>query len=107
MIAAVAMMSVVALRLLDLRERMRLMPEAAAEESGLSRCNRDVLSRQVGRPVRTVRDVALAAGRLGGHLNRKSDGLPGWQTLWHGMTKLGLLVQGYCLALGISEDDYG
>jgi hypothetical protein len=30
-------------------------------------------------------------GRLGGHLNRKSDGLPGWQTLWHGMTKLGLL----------------
>ena len=107
LIAAVAMMSVVALRLLDLRERVRLVPEAAAEESGLSRCELDVLSRAVGHPVLTVRDVGLAVGRLGGHLNRKSDGLPGWQTLSHGMTKLGLLVQGYRLALGINEDDHG
>jgi hypothetical protein len=107
LIAAVAVMSVVALRLLDLRERMRLMPEAAAEESGLSRCELDVLSRAVGRPLRTVREVGLAVGRLGGHLNRQSDGSPGWQTLWHGMTRLGLLVQGYCLALGVSETDYG
>jgi hypothetical protein len=107
LIAAVAVMSVVALRLLDLRERVRLMPEAAAEDLGLSRCELDVLSRIAGRPLRTVREIALAVGRLGGHLNRKSDGLPGWHTLWHGMTKLGLLVQGYCLALGISEDDHG
>ncbi len=107
LIAAVAMMSVVALRLLDLRERVRLIPEAAAEESGLSRCELDVLSRAVGHPVLTVRDVGLAVGRLGGHLNRKSDGLPGWQTLSHEMTKLGLLVQGYRLALGINEDDHG
>jgi Transposase DNA-binding len=106
LIAAVAIMSVVALRLLDLRERVRLFPEAAAEESGLSRCELEVLSRAVGRPVPTVRAVGLAVGRLGGHLNRKSDGLPGWQTLSHGMTKLGLLVQGYRLALGISENDH-
>jgi hypothetical protein len=29
-----------------------------------------------------VAEVALAVGRLGGRLNRKSDGLPGWITLW-------------------------
>jgi hypothetical protein len=29
-----------------------------------------------------VAEVALAAGRLGGRLNRKSDGLPGLITLW-------------------------
>jgi hypothetical protein len=36
----------------------------------------------------------LAVGRLGGHMNRKADGMPGWITLWRGMTKLRLLVQG-------------
>jgi hypothetical protein len=36
----------------------------------------------------TVRESVLALGRLGGHLNRKGDGLPGWQTLWRGAMKL-------------------
>jgi Transposase DNA-binding len=36
----------------------------------------------------TVREYVLALGRLGGHLNRKGDGLPGWQTLWRGAMKL-------------------
>ena len=30
-------------------------------------------------------------------MNRKSDGLPGWQTLWRGMTRLTTLVEGYRL----------
>jgi hypothetical protein len=33
-----------------------------------------------------------------GHLNRKRDGMPGWQTLWHGFTKLQLLCEGVRLA---------
>jgi hypothetical protein len=37
-----------------------------------------------------VAEVALAIGRLGGHLNRAQDGLPGWQSLWQGMKKLDL-----------------
>lgn len=39
----------------------------------------------------------LAVGRLGGHMNRKGDRLPGWQTLWRGMTRLATLVEGYRL----------
>src|SRR5215471_14834929 len=46
----------------------------------------------VRRPLRSIREVALAIGRLGGHLNRTRDGLPGWQTLWHGMNTLHALV---------------
>jgi len=46
----------------------------------------------------TVRDVALAIGRLGGHMNRASDGMPGWITLWRGMRELQLLVEGVRLA---------
>ena len=41
----------------------------------------------------TVRELILALGRLGGHLNRKCDGLPGWQTLWRGAMKLHAMVE--------------
>jgi hypothetical protein len=41
----------------------------------------------------TVRDYILALGRLGGHLNRKCDGLPGWLTLLRGAIKLNAMVE--------------
>jgi Transposase DNA-binding len=41
----------------------------------------------------TVREYVLALGRLGGHLNRTADGLPGWQTLWRGAMKLHAMVE--------------
>lgn len=40
----------------------------------------------------TVREYILALGRLGGHLNRKCDGLPGWLTLWRGAMQLNAMV---------------
>jgi hypothetical protein len=97
--AAIAIKSVVALRLLDLRERLRIMPEAPAAESGLSELKLEVLRTVVNRPVKTVKEVALAIGRLGGHLNRKGDGLPGWLTLFRGMSKLNDLVEGALIGL--------
>jgi Transposase DNA-binding/Transposase Tn5 dimerisation domain len=92
--AAIAVMSIVALRLLDLRELGRAVPEAAARVSGLSDLELEVLSLAVNRPLTTVASVLLAVGRLGGHMNRKSDGMPGWITLWRGMKTLRLLVRG-------------
>lgn len=41
----------------------------------------------------TVLAYMLALGRLGGHLNRKGDGLPGWQTLWRGAMKLHAMME--------------
>jgi hypothetical protein len=35
---------------------------------------------------------------MGGHRNRAGDGLPGWQTLWHGMNTLQALVEGVLIA---------
>jgi hypothetical protein len=96
--AAVAVQSVVALRLIELRERVRLEPEAAASASGLSDLEMTVLERSTGRRLLTVRDVALAIGRLGGHPNRKSDGMPGWASLMRGMQKLLLFCTGARLA---------
>ena len=95
---AIARMSVVALRRSDLRERVRRIPDAPAEESGLRPQELHVLRLRLNRPIQSVREAALALGRLGGHMNRKGDGLPGWQTLWRGRNRLHQLVQGFQLA---------
>jgi hypothetical protein len=97
-LAARAILRVVALRLLERRERLRRPPEAEAAQSGLRPLALAVLRQKSGRPLRTVREVALAIGRLGGPLNRPSDGLPGGQTLWHGMHTLPVLGEGVLIA---------
>jgi len=101
--AAISIMSVAALRLIDLRERMRLEPEAPPEASGLNEVELRILRHQLKRPIQTVREVALAIGRLGGHMNRRADGMPGWQTLWRGMKRLNDLAEGYFTALRIMD----
>ena len=101
--AAIAIKSVVALRLLDLRERVRLLPEAPAAAAGLDDLELTVLRTVLRRPLTTVRAVALAIGRLGGHMNRTADGMPGWLTLLRGMTKLNDLVAGARMALKLKR----
>jgi Transposase Tn5 dimerisation domain len=46
-------------------------------------------------PVPTIREAVKWIGRLGGHLGRKRDGMPGVRTLWRGWRDLSLLVAGY------------
>lgn len=96
--AAIAIFSVVALRLLDVRELARLFPDAPAQVAGLDPLELDILRLNHPHPIETVRDVILAIGRLGGHLNRTNDGLPGWHTLWRGMLKLRTWVDGVRMA---------
>lgn len=45
--------------------------------------------------VPTIRQAVLWLGRLGGHLGRTRDGMPGVRTLWRGLRDLPLLVAGY------------
>ena len=101
--AAVALLSLVALALVDLREKSRLEPDAPAEVSGLTAIELRVLRHQSQRPLDTVRAVFLALAALGGHLGRKGDGQPGWQTLWLGRRTLRLLVEGVQMAAQLPE----
>ena len=96
--AAVAIMSIVALRLIGMREQFRINSLCPAHESGLTKLELKVLALYLKRKLKTVQDVNLAIGRLGGHLNRKSDGPPGLITLWRGILKLQTLVEGYKMA---------
>jgi hypothetical protein len=92
--AAISIMSVVALRLIDLREALRANIDAPASESGLDEFELKILGAYLKRDLRTVHCVALAIGRLGGHQNRRGDGMPGLLTLWLGMSRLITLVEG-------------
>lgn len=91
--AITALLSVSAVRLLQLRSTSRLTPERPAEEV-VPRHWVTVLSRlRGGRPIVTVRDFFRQLAGLGGHLLRKRDGEPGWITLWRGFEKLHLAIR--------------
>lgn len=89
----VAVMSPLALRVVDLRERSRLEPDAPASDLGLAPLELDLLIGATNRPIKTVEDVAKAIGKLGGHLGRKGDGMPGTRTLFLGWRKLQHMVE--------------
>lgn len=105
LMAAIAVMSVIAVRLIHLREYARVDPDGPAERSGLSPLELQILRVKLSRPIRTVGEVALAVGRIGGHMNRKRDGMPGWLTLWRGMLALNTLVEGYQIAQQVESFD--
>jgi hypothetical protein len=52
----------------------------------------------------TVWEFFMALARLGGHQNRKSDGAPGWITLWRGWNKLQQMVD-YAIKAGVERCD--
>ena len=94
----VAVLSVVAVQLLRLRDLSRQpnAPTTPATEV-VDADYVEVLSLwryKEHRPDLTVRDFLWALAKLGGHLNRASDRPPGWLVLWRGWTNLQLLVDG-------------
>jgi hypothetical protein len=91
----------VAVRIVALRDLARQEPEASCEQV-LSRDEWQVLwihfrgeppTEQTPPP--RVAEVVKWIGRLGGHLGRKRDGMPGVRVLWRGWRDLQLLVAGY------------
>lgn len=91
----IALLSVVAVALVNLRAAARVPGEAERPAAAVVEpLWVEVLSvwRYGQRRALTVREFTLALGRLGGHLNRTADGLPGWQTLWKGWNQLHAMI---------------
>jgi hypothetical protein len=95
---AIALLSVVALTLLSLRDASR-RPDAKTRLATdfVSIDYVELLS--VWRhkhvcPDWSVREFFYALARLGGHQNRKCDGEPGWLVLWRGWTALQAMLEG-------------
>jgi hypothetical protein len=94
--AVTGMLSILAVRLLQLRTLARTDPARPAEEVVPRRWVEMLRSVRKGshRKINTVYQFFRELAGLGGFLGRKCDGEPGWQTLWHGFEKLLMLLRG-------------
>ena len=102
---AIALLSVVATTLLNLREASR-QPDATTRlaETLFAPEYIEVLAAWRFKEIRTnltVQEFFFALARLGGHQNRKHDHHPGWLVLWRGWMKLQAMLDGYLAALRI------
>lgn len=98
-----AICSPIAVHLLELRELARLHPEEPAT-NWVSPQEVQVVAAQAQRPVdsMTMRQYVRQVAQLGGFLGRKSDGEPGWQTLWQGWMRVQWFVAGMRFAASTS-----
>jgi Transposase DNA-binding/Transposase Tn5 dimerisation domain len=91
----------VAVRLLRLRDLARREPTAPCTEVLSEDEWRALYAHATGEaataatPAPTLEQAAKWIGRLGGHLGRKGDGMPGVRTLWRGWRDLAILTAGY------------
>jgi len=90
-------LAVVAVRLLQLKHQARLEPEAPAESVVPERYVKTMRARLKlpRRKKLTVYQFWRETAKMGGFLARKSDGEPGWITLWRGWHELELLTAGF------------
>jgi hypothetical protein len=98
MAACLAILSVVAVRIFQLRTALECQPDEPAEQVATQE-EIQVLGCFLNQPTdaMTVREFVRGVARLGGFLGRKHDGDPGVKTLWRGYQRLQDLLLGYQL----------
>jgi hypothetical protein len=88
-----------AVRLLQLRTLARQQPERAATEVVPTEVVQLVALKTGGTAAgMTVEQCLKRIAQLGGYQGRRSDGPPGWKTLWHGWLKIQTMLEGVQLA---------
>jgi hypothetical protein len=91
----IGMSCVLAVRLLQLKNDTRLMPQAAAIEHVPSESVKTLAKMlKVAAETITLRQFTHEVAKLGGFVGRKGDGEPGWLTLWRGWHELDLITYG-------------
>jgi hypothetical protein len=101
LIKAATLYSAVAVRLVTLRDLARVEPEAPCTivlnqdewQALWVRFAKQKLTANTPPP--TIEQAIRWIGRLGGHLARKRDGMPGVRTLWRGFRDLSILAAGF------------
>ena len=93
--------NIIALRIMKLRDYARNLPHISAKQI-IEPLKVDLLMkyRDIKKDDITIYEYYREVAKIGGFLGRKSDGEPGWQTLWRGETELNLMVTGAKIALG-------
>ena len=89
------MLSIVAVRLIQLKFVARTDPDRPAARVVPQPWLRMLRALRKGRhQIRTIGEFFRSLAMLGGFLGRKSDGQPGWITIWRGLEKLVLCIRG-------------
>ena len=98
---AAGVLCLVAVRLLQVKQQARQSPNRPARECVPLEHLR-MLAAWLGQASERMTVYAFWRGvaRMGGFLGRKSDGEPGWQTLWRGWRQLDLMTLGAALGSG-------
>lgn len=99
--AMVGLLGVVSVRLLQLKSAARVEPDRPARRMIPRRWIALLqAARKNVKPIKslTVGEFYHELAKLGGFIGRKSDGEPGWITIWRGWQKLSLMVRGAQLA---------
>jgi hypothetical protein len=92
----IAVLAVVAVRLLSTKMLARGRPEDLSASESFGPEIIGLLRKKFGVPKGgwTNQNLIIAIARLGGFLARKSDGMPGWQTIWRGWHRIIWMVEG-------------
>lgn len=98
----IAVLAVVAVRLLSTKMLARSRPESFEAASSFGPEMLAVLERKLGQPKGgwTNRNLMRSVAHLGGFIGRKHDGEPGWQTIWRGWQRLMWMSEGAALMEG-------
>jgi Transposase DNA-binding/Transposase Tn5 dimerisation domain len=93
--ACLAVLSVVAVRVYQLRCALEARPDAPADRAGTA-AEVELIRRLFGHAGRTlsVREFVRGVARLGGFLGRAGDGEPGVRALWRGYQRLQDMILG-------------
>jgi len=104
--ACLAVLAVVAVRVLQLRCALDAQPEAPAAQVATALEVRLIRqsSKAKGRRF-TVRDFVRGVAQLGGFLGRRGDGPPGVRALWRGYQRLQDMLEGVHLYASTTADD--
>lgn len=94
--ALIAVLAVVAVRLLNTKMLARSRPDGAEARESFGPEALAILEKKFGRPKGgwNNQNVLVMTARLGGFLARKHDGMPGWQTIWRGWQRLMWMCEG-------------
>jgi hypothetical protein len=97
--AMIGLMSVIAVRLLQLKSVARTDPERPAKkvvpELWIDMLAASRKLKGTDKTKLTIYKFYRELAKLGGFLGRKHDGEPGWITLWRGWEKLNVYIRGY------------
>lgn len=102
--ALLGLFDVIAVMIVRLRD-LALRKDAVAASRVLNATQLQLLHTKHPKlgPQPVAREALRAVAQLGGFLGRRSDGDPGWRTLWRGMHALLLMEAGYHLGLAGSS----